>query len=74
MLMRSHAVTTPGSPAPGAPSLDDVTITVCSLCLSGPDGGRGDGCCYTPGCVFWMCPAPDSEQAEALRFVLEGAR
>lgn len=44
------------------PALQDVTITICVLCLAG-EGGE----CHSPGCLFWICPALDAEQAERIR-------
>lgn len=43
--------------------LRTITLTVCNLCLAGVGGE-----CHVPGCAFWMCPAPDDEQAEHMRF------
>lgn len=37
-------------------------LPICRLCLD----GRG-GECHTPGCTFWVCPAPDEEQAQHIR-------
>lgn len=39
-----------------------VTLTICRRCY---DGAGGE--CHTPGCCFWVCPAPDPEQAERIR-------
>ena len=38
-----------------APSLHKVTLTLCSLCLSGAGGE-----CHTPGCSLWFHRAPDT--------------
>lgn len=51
-----EAATTPDA------SLLTLQVTVCSLCV----GGSG-GECHVPGCMFWMCPAPDEEQAARFR-------
>lgn len=40
---------------PGTVSLHRVTLTLCSLCLSGAGGE-----CHTPGCDLWMHAAPDT--------------
>jgi len=36
------------------PTLERVTLTMCSLCLDGKGGE-----CHTPGCALWMNRAPD---------------
>lgn len=36
------------------PTLHDVCLTLCSLCL---DGAGGE--CHTPGCALWLNRAPD---------------
>lgn len=36
------------------PTLHEVTVLICSLCL---DGAGGE--CHTPGCVMWLNRAPD---------------
>lgn len=48
---------------PWAGDLVTFMLTVCSLCLNGAGGE-----CHMPGCVFWMCPAPDEEQGGKLMF------
>jgi hypothetical protein len=52
---------------PGTPDVGLVTvrIDVCTLCLSGAGGE-----CHVPGCMFWMCQAPDREQVVRLRLTL----
>jgi hypothetical protein len=44
------------------PSLVQIEITICTLCLAGAEGE-----CHVPGCWFWMCPAITAEQAERIR-------
>ena len=44
------------------PTVATLTLPICSLCLGGAEGE-----CHVPGCVFWMCPAPNAEQAERIR-------
>jgi hypothetical protein len=36
------------------PGLNEVTLTICDLCL---DGAGGE--CHTPGCALWLNRAPD---------------
>jgi hypothetical protein len=38
------------------PTLERVTLTLCSLCLDGKGGE-----CHTPGCALWINRAPDLE-------------
>jgi hypothetical protein len=52
-----------------ADGLTTFTVTICNLCLNGEEGE-----CHTPGCVFWVCPAPNAEQAwRLLQASTEGA-
>ena len=44
------------------PSLVQVEITICTLCLAGAGGE-----CHVPGCWFWMWDAPTPELAERIR-------
>lgn len=48
------------------PEIKSVTIDVCVLCLAG-FGGE----CHSPGCVFFICPAPTFEQAQRLAYAEE---
>lgn len=59
---------TPPAATQGDVGVVPLTIVVCYLCL----GGLG-GECHTPGCIFWMSPAPSAEQAERLRVGNVGA-
>ena len=44
-----------------------VTVLICGLCLGGAEGE-----CHSPGCAFFICPAPTAEQAERLRIYRDG--
>lgn len=48
--------------APTDPALYTFQVTVCRPCLKGDEGE-----CHSPGCTFWVCPAPTAEQADRLR-------
>jgi hypothetical protein len=48
--------------------LYEVPLTVCWACLSGEEGE-----CHSPGCAFFICPAPTAEQAERLLSAMANA-
>ena len=51
-----------GGTADDDDELVEVSFLLCRQCFDGVGGE-----CHTPGCAFWCHPAPDDEQAAAIR-------